>query len=183
MFKKTILIFTSLLLFISCSQQQARKPVSQSSGTFIKESIERNKKLNQNEESLISSFIKKDSLKKYLSSTKGYWFSYDKKIEENTNMPIRGDIAYFDYEIKNLKGLIIYSKAELKPQEYYVDKQNIMTGIREGIKTMKKGEQITFLFPSHIAFGYHGDNNKIGTNEPLLCTISLNDIKKDPNPK
>ena len=73
--------------------------------------------------------------------------------------------------------------AETKPQTYYVDKENIMMGLRDGIKLMKKGETVTFLFPSHMAYGYHGDDKKIGTNEPLICTVSLNDIKVDTQAK
>jgi len=51
-----------------------------------------------------------------------------------------------------------------------------MTGLREGIKIMHKNEKITFLFPSHIAYGYHGDTKKIGTNQPLLCTVTLHNF-------
>lgn len=177
--KNIILILISVILLASCSQQQARKPVSQSSGTFINESIERNKVLIAKEEDKIDQFIKNDSLNHYIASPKGYWYSYNTKVNEAKSTPIRGDIAYFDYEIKSLDGKIIYTKEELKPQTYYVDKENILMGLRDGIKIMKKGEEITFLFPSHSGFGYHGDNNKIGTNEPLLCTVTLNDIKKD----
>lgn len=177
--KKIILLLTCAIFGTSCSQQQARKPISQSSGSFINESIERNKILIAEEEEAIDKFIKNDSLNEYIASPKGYWYSYNTKVDEATPMPKRGDIAYFDYEIKDLKGITIYTKKELKPQTYYVDKENILMGLRDGIKIMKKGEEITFLFPSHIGYGYHGDNNKIGTNEPLLCTVKLNDIKKD----
>lgn len=177
---KNLSFLLILIFLVSCSnKQQARKPISQSSGTFIKESIERNKKLNEEEESLIEAYIKKDSLNEYIASPKGYWYSYNTKTDEITNSPIRGDIAYFDYDVKSLEGKVIYTKEELKPQIYYVDKENIMMGLRDAIKIMKKGEEITFLFPSHISYGYHGDNDKIGTNEPLLCTVKLNDIKKD----
>ena len=177
--KKLILILSIGIALTSCSQQQARKPVSQSSGTFINESIERNKILIAKEEKTIDDFIKNDSLNEYISSPKGYWYTYNTKVDGDTKRPTRGDIAYFDYEIKNLKGKTIYTKEELKPQTYFVDKEDILIGLRDGIKIMKKGEQITFLFPSHAGFGYHGDNGKIGTNEPLLCTVTLNDIKKD----
>ena len=54
-----------------------------------------------------------------------------------------------------------------------------MMGLRDGIKLMKKGETITFLFPSHMGYGYHGDNEKIGSNEPLMCTVTLNGIKTE----
>jgi gliding motility-associated peptidyl-prolyl isomerase len=179
------LSYLLIVLFLaSCSnKQQARKPISQSSGTFIKESIERNKKLNKEEETLIDAFIKKDSLNAYIASPKGYWYSYNIKVDEATTTPVRGDVVYFDYDVRDLKKNVIYTKAELKPQVYYIDKENIMMGLRDAIKIMKKGEEITFLFPSHIGYGYHGDNEEIGTNEPLLCTVKLNDIKKDTTQK
>lgn len=167
-------------LVTCCSQkQEARRPVSHKSGEFMKQSIERNKKLNQSEEKLIADIIKKDTVNNYIASTKGYWYFYNKKNTVAQPRPIKGDIALFDYEIKDLAGKIIYSQTELKSQNYLVDKQDFMMGIQDGIKLMQKGEKVTFLFPSHLAFGYHGDNNKIGTNKPLICTVTLNDIKKE----
>jgi gliding motility-associated peptidyl-prolyl isomerase len=167
-------------LVTCCTQkEEPRRPISHASGEFMKQSIERNKKLNQSEESIIESIIKKDTAVDYISSTKGYWYYYHTKSSEPSPKPIKGDVAFFDYEIRDLKGNIIYSQNELKPQRYLVDKQNIMIGLSDGIKLMQKGEKITFLFPSHVAFGYHGDNNKIGTNQPLMCTVTLNDIRPE----
>ncbi|BCY28585.1 gliding motility-associated peptidyl-prolyl isomerase GldI [Flavobacterium okayamense] len=172
-------ILSLFFLLTSCSNQQARKPVSYTENSFIKESIERNKKLIANEEKLIDDIIKKDTLKEYIASSKGYWYKYETKIEDVLPNPKRGDIAYFDYEIKNLMNQIIYTKAELKPQEYYVDKENILMGLRDGIKLMKQGETVTFLFPSHMAYGYRGDTDKIDSNQPIICTVTLNEIKVD----
>lgn len=179
--KKTLLLslFLMGIVITSCSQQQARKPVSHTSGTFMKESIKRNKKLVANEESLIDSIIKSNPQIKYIASDKGYWYHYEMENTTDTIRPKRGDVAYFDYEIKDIKGNVIYSEVELKPQVYYVDKQNIMMGLRDGIKLMNEGEKVTFLFPSHMGFGYHGDNKRIGTNQPLICTVTLNDIKPE----
>lgn len=172
-------IFLLGIMITSCSQQQARRPVSHSSGTFMKESIERNKKLVANEETQIDSIIKSNPAIKYIASDKGYWYHYEMENTTDSIRPKRGDVAFFDYEIKDLKGNVIYTQAELKPQVYYVDKQNIMMGLRDGIKLMNEGEKVTFLFPSHMGFGYHGDNNRIGTNQPLICTVTLNDIKPE----
>jgi gliding motility-associated peptidyl-prolyl isomerase len=178
---KKIFIIPMLIgmLLTGCSQQQARKPVSQSSGTFMRESIKRNKKLVANEESQIDSIIKSNPKIKYIASDKGYWYHYDIENTNDTIRPKRGDVAYFNYEVKDIKGNVIYSEVELRPQVYYVDKENIMMGLRDGIKLMNEGEKVTFLFPSHMGFGYHGDNKKIGTNQPLICTVTLNDIKPE----
>lgn len=174
-----VTIFLLGILLTSCSQQQARRPTSHSSGSFMKESIKRNKKLVANEESQIDSIIKSNPKIKYIASDKGYWYHYDVENATDTIRPKRGDVAYFDYEVKDIKGNLIYSEAELRPQVYYVDKQNIMMGLRDGIKLMNEGEKVTFLFPSHMGFGYHGDNKRIGTNQPLICTVTLNDIKPE----
>jgi gliding motility-associated peptidyl-prolyl isomerase len=145
----------------------------------MNESVERNKKLIANEEQQIDSIIKSNPGIKYHASDKGYWYYYQVENKLDSIRPKRGDVAFFDYEIKDIKGNVIYSEVELRPQVYYVDKQNIMMGLRDGIKLMNEGEKVTFLFPSHMGFGYHGDDNKIGINQPLICTVTLNDIKPE----
>jgi gliding motility-associated peptidyl-prolyl isomerase len=173
------LIIMALFSLVSCKQQQARMPISHSSGTFMNESVERNKKLIKGEEGQIDSIIKSNPKIQYIASKKGYWYHYDVKNDKDTLNPKKGDVALFDYEIKDIQGNVIYSQLELKPQTYIVDKQNIMMGLRDGIKLMRKNETVTFLFPSHMAFGYHGDNRRIGTNEPLMCTVTLTDFKPE----
>ncbi|WP_333600182.1 gliding motility-associated peptidyl-prolyl isomerase GldI [Flavobacterium sp.] len=180
--KNSLKIVLLLMLFatiISCKQQQARMPVSRSSGTFMKESVIRNKKLIAGEEGKIDSIIKSNPKIQYIASNKGYWYHYETKNDKDTLRPKKGDVAQFDYEIKDLKGNVVYSEVELRPQTYRVDKQNIMMGLRDGIKLMRKNEKVTFLFPSHMAFGYHGDNKRIGSNQPLICTVTLTDFKPE----
>ena len=164
----------------SCKQHQdARKPISQTSGSFMKKSIERNKKLVASEETRIAALIKSNPNVQYIASKKGYWYTYETKNEIDSLTPKKGDVAFFDYEIKDLKGTIIYSELELRPQIYYVDKQNIMMGLRDGIKLMRKNEKVSFLFPSNMGYGYHGDDKKIGTNTPLICTVTLRDFMSE----
>lgn len=178
----TLIIFGFFLSILasSCKQHQdARKPISQSTGSFMKKSIARNKKLVANEETQIEALIKSKPNVKYIASTKGYWYTYETKNDIDSLTPKKGDVAFFDYEIKDLNGAVIYSELELRPQIYYVDKQNIMMGLRDGIKLMRKNEKVSFLFPSNMGYGYHGDDKKIGTNQPLICTVTLRDFKSE----
>lgn len=178
----TLIVFGFFLSILasSCKQHQnARKPISQTSGSFMKKSIARNKKLVANEETQIETLIKSNPNVKYIASKKGYWYTYVTKNEIDSLTPKKGDVAFFDYEIKDLKGTVIYSELELRPQIYYVDKQNIMMGLRDGIKLMRKNEKVSFLFPSNMGYGYHGDEKKIGTNQPLICTVTLRDFKSE----
>ena len=175
-----LIVLMCAVMILSCSQQQAREPVNRSSGTFMKESVERNKKLIAGEEGKIDSIIKSDPKVKYIASTKGYWYRYDVRNEKDTLRPKKGDVAHFNYEVKDLNGNVIYTELELRPQEYHVDKeQKIIIGLRHGIKLMRKNETVTFLFPSHMAYGYHGDDRRIGHNEPLIYTVTLTDFKPE----
>lgn len=173
------LLFFGMLFAYGCKEPEARKPIYKSSGSFMKESIIRNKKLIVAEEKAIDSIIKSNPEKKYLASEKGYWYTYEIQNQLDTLRPKRGDVAFFDYEIFDLKGNIIYTALELRPQNYLVDKQEIMIGLRDGIKLMRKNEKVSFLFPSHIAYGYLGDKNRIGSNVPIICTVTLTDFKKE----
>lgn len=179
-FTSRILILSVLALsLLSCSQQQARRPITQTSGKFMKESVNRNKKLIANEEASIEELMKKHPERKYIASAKGYWYYYEQENTKDTLTPKRGDVAYFDYEIADLNGNIIYSEVELKPQTYLVDKQNILMGLRDGIKIMNKNEKVSFLFPSHLGHGYRGDNDRIPPNLPLVVTVNLRDFKPE----
>ncbi len=167
------------VLLASCSQQQARRPLTQNSGQFMKESMNRNIKLIANEEAMIDSVIRKHPERKYIATPKGYWYYYETENTKDTLTPKRGDVAFFDYEIADLKGNVIYSEVELQPQTYLVDKQNILMGLRDGIKLMNKNEKVTFVFPSHLGHGYRGDNDRIPPNLPLMVTVSLHDFKPE----
>ena len=169
------LIIIAATLF-SCKTPEPRKPVSRSSGSFIKESIKRNQKLVAKEEKRISEIIQKDSIHNYISSTNGFWYYYNTKIEKDTLTPDFGDLVNFEYDISTLEGNPIYSRKEMGGREYKIDQENVFNGLRQGLKLMKEGETVTFLFPSHKAFGYYGDTQKIGRNVPIRSTITLNKI-------
>ncbi len=172
-------IFCLFLLFPSCKTPEARRPVSIKSGSFIDESINRNKQLAAKEEAIIQRIIKEDTSNTYITSETGFWYFYNKKDTLPTITPRFGDIVNFNYDVQDLKGNTIYSTKELDTVTYYIDKEELFLGLREGLKLMKAGETVTFLFPSYQAYGYYGDDNKIGTNIPLRTTVTLNTITKE----
>lgn len=166
-----------LSLIISCGTPEPRRPVSVKSGSFIDESIARNKKLLAKEQELISAVIAKSKEDNYIASENGFWYAYQTKIESDSlKTPKFGDIVNFNYDISTLNGTVIYTKEELKTRNYAMDKEELFTGLREGLKLMKAGETVTFIFPSQKAYGYYGDENKIGTNIPIISNVTVNSV-------
>lgn len=175
---KRIVIIAIALAILGCKSPEARYPVSHSSGSFILASAERNIKLNEAEHKRIEKIIETKPEVDYLTSQNGFWYFYNFKIEGDSLKPQFGDIVNFNYNIKDLNGNTIYTEAEIQTQNYAVDQQELFTGLREGLKLMKAGETVTFLFPSQTAYGYYGDENRIGTNIPLMCKVKVNSINQ-----
>ncbi|HER39945.1 MAG TPA: gliding motility-associated peptidyl-prolyl isomerase GldI [Salinimicrobium catena] len=178
--KKLILSLLGILLLLgSCKSPEARRPVTQKSGSYINESIERNKKIVAAQEEQILAIIENDSANTYLSSPNGFWYYYNEKDSTAANTPEFGDVVEFDYNLKTLDGETIYSREELSTRTYVMDKEKLFSGMREGLKLMKEGETVTFLFPSHKAYGYYGDKKKIGADIPVISTVTLKKITEE----
>ena len=149
--------FIGLLTLFSCKEPEARLPISQSKSSQINKSIELNKALIEDEESLIKKYIEQDSIKQYLNTSSGFWYTYNERHLEDTY----------------LNNTVLYTETEIGTLRYLVDQEDQLKGIRHAIKLLKKGEKASFLFPSHLAYSYTGDNNKIGKNQPIIVNLNL----------
>ena len=163
---------------LSCDGPEPRKPIKVRTGSFMKESVERNKVLLAQEEALIKQIMAQDSTKTYHASASGSWFYYNTQNEKEDYFPKPNDLVTFTYNIVSFDNDTIYSIEDLGVQKYKVDKQELFPGLRNSIKLLSENETATFFFPSSLAYGYHGDDNKIGHNIPLKSTISILKIKQ-----
>ncbi|NAS11385.1 gliding motility-associated peptidyl-prolyl isomerase GldI [Poritiphilus flavus] len=175
---KTLSYFILFAFLLSCAGPEPRKPIKVQSGSFYKESVERNKKLLAEEEQLIREIITRDSLHQYISSASGSWYYYDNKVEGEGILPEPDDLVTLSYDIRNLQNDTIYKADEIGVITYKVDKQELFPGLRNAVKLLKENEVATFLVPSSLGYGYHGDDKRIGINVPLKTTISILKIEK-----
>lgn len=177
---KIIFILVFFICIASCKSPEARQPLQRSSGSFIKESAVRNKKIYEKEEALINKLMEAHPENEYIASDSGFWYYYNLKDSIATLQPELGDLVTFTFDVRNLAGTTVISETENGLQTYKVDQSNqeLISGIRDGIKLMKVGEQVTFLFPSFKAYGYYGIENKLGTNVPVQCTVTLASIQE-----
>ena len=165
-----------LVVLVSCKPPEARRPVTVNSGTSIDASVKRNRKLIEQDENRIKAIIKQDSLNTYIASEDGFWYYYTSQDTGSTKTAKFGDAVNYDYSISDLNGNAIYTNAETPTKTYFMDQEQLASGIRQGLKLLSEGEEAVFLLPAHKAYGYYGDNNKIGTNVPLRVTLKVNSI-------
>lgn len=175
--KHRYFLYIFLGIAVSCANPIPRKPVVRKTHTFMKESVMLNKTINASEENAFRAFMEKDSLTDYLASPNGFWYTFNKK-NVDSYLPETGDQLFYSYDVFDINNHLIYSAEEVGEQTYTVDKQEIIEGLRNGLKLMGAGDIVTFLFPSHKVFGYTGDSNKIAINQPLIYKVKLIKIDK-----
>ena len=177
--KNKAYLLISFVVFFSCKEQEARRPIVQKTSTILTETISQNKKLIALENNIIEEYIAKDSTKQYHVASNGFWYVYENEIKSELVTPKIGDVVEFSYDITDLYGNVFYSKEDLGVKTYKIDKEDFIPALQEGIKLMKIGETITFVIPSYRAYGLVGDENKIGMNQTIKSTVTLISIKQN----
>ena len=168
------------LLLLSCEGPQPRRPVEVKSGSFLKLSAERNKKLLEMEVALMKDLVIRDSLHEYLESSTGFQYYFDQQIPGEGYRPRTDDLVTLTYNLRTWNEDTLYRQDEIGTIRYKVDKQELFPGLRYSVKLLKAGEAATFLYPSSLAFGYHGDEDRIGPNVPIKATLKLIEIEPQP---
>lgn len=163
---------------VSCQGPQPRKPVKVNSGSSYKASIERTKALLAKEEKMIQEIIAKDSANTYLQSSTGSWYYYNVK-DNSTEISVEpNDLVTLTYNVVSFSNDTIYRMKDIGIKKFVASQLDLFPGLRNSVPLLKENETATFLFPSSLAYGYHGDNDKIGTNMPLKSTLTILKIEK-----
>jgi gliding motility-associated peptidyl-prolyl isomerase len=175
--QKTLLLLTISILVSSCKQnEEARRPISRKSGSFLKESKERNAKILAKEMKQIDSLVQKNPNKKFSISPNGFLFHIDSTKTTDTIRVKKGWIAQYTAKVYNIDNTLIYDEVAFGIKNYKVEKEDLLIGLRHALQLLRKGDKGTFYFPSQIAYGYYGDKNKIGINVPLKYEVTLLDL-------
>ena len=131
------------------------------------------------EEQQMQAIMNKDTLHEYLHSAAGSWYKYDVAQADAEYTPKADDLVTLTYNMVGFNGDTLYTKEDIGVLTYKVDKQDLFPGLRNSVKLLKEGETATFLHPSSLAYGYHGDDEKIGVNVPVMSTLSILRIEKN----
>ncbi|MEK9608607.1 MAG: gliding motility-associated peptidyl-prolyl isomerase GldI [Flavobacteriaceae bacterium] len=171
-----LISFTSLF---GCQNLEPRRPINKQKQVFLKESAKRNKNIVAIEQALFQQHIEKEKKLDFSTTPQGFWFAHQKKNKNNRVLPVKGDRVTFFYRIEDLNGNLLYDENTLGEVSFFVDQEDLIPALREGVKYLSMGEIGVFLFPSYLCYAYQGDGDKIGINQPLRFTITLLELEKN----
>lgn len=165
-------------LFTACQKKEIYQPIQSSHADYLKKSQEYSKSREESERKYLQQWVtkQKDSLQHDFEPTSsGIWIRFITKNSFPKAKP--NDFVAYTAEIRNINNQIIYTPNEFGIKKGILSKFNEIRGIESALYKMSEGETAEILLPSFTAYGLYGDENKIGSNVPLVIKLDLINVK------
>jgi len=139
-----------------------------------KELIKDNKRQHNDEMAAIKKFISEKKWPMQETSTGLHYWIYEngKGVQAQ-----KDDRVLITYAISLLDGTACYQADAANPKEIHIGHGNIESGLHEALQLMHEGDKAKFILPSHLAFGFTGDSQKIPQNASVVYEIQLLSIQ------
>ena len=174
-------VFLSSVLGVMVMLSACRQPVTipaengetPGSETLQKELEEANRALNEREEKIINQYVSRHELKLTVSPT-GLRYKIYKPGKGDPAIP--GDLVKFNYTVGLINGISIESSDEAGASELLLEKGEAISGLHELLGKMNKGSKARAIIPSHLAYGFSGEQGRIPKGATLIYDIEVLEI-------
>lgn len=159
----TLISFSFLLSCVNEPKNEPKMPTNKA----LSESFEKaNRYLSREEEESINDYVRRHKVEMKQTGT-GMRYAILKK---GTGAPIRrNEQIHVKYETYYITGDLVYTT----DKKIIVGKGGIESGLEEAILLMKRGDEAKIILPSHLAFGFLGDQNKIPPRTTLVYKLKI----------
>lgn len=161
-----------LIAFLACGEKTPKQqnPVSKSE---MKNSMETaNRYLLNEEEEDIANYIKRHGLE--MTST-GTGLRYQIMKQGSNKRIEKGERVTLEYELHSIAGDLIYSSDNDGVKSFVVGEGGVESGLEEAMNYLHRGDVAKLILPYHLAYGLHGDDNRIPEYATLVYTIKIID--------
>ena len=169
---KTQTFFLLLLVAAlhACKGKSSSPITDQDLSKAQKDLIRENKRQHTEEMEAIKEFIGKSSWPMQESATGLQYWIYENGSGE---LAKKDQHVWIAYTISLLDGTVCYTTDAANAKHIHMGHENIERGLHEAMQLMRAGDKAKFIFPSHLAFGFTGDSNKIPQNASVIYDIQL----------
>jgi len=101
----------------------------------------------------------------------GLWYSIVEK-ESGEPVEMNSRVTYI-YSSLLLDGTPCYEANVRNPETTIIGKDEMMSGLMEGLLKMNAGDSAIFIIPPHLGHGNFGDRNKIPGNSVIIYKVKV----------
>ena len=159
-----------MLVSLYACNEKPKKPV-EIPKKEMKQSMETaNRYLLNEEEEEIENYVKRHGLEMVRTGT---GLRYQIIRQGEGKQIANGDVVSLDYELHLLKGELIYSSDKEGVKTFKVGEGGVESGLNEAMAYLHYGDVAKLIIPFHLAYGLHGDDNRIPEYATLVYTIKV----------
>lgn len=172
--KKYCKYLIMLLLFsvFSCEEKPQHQPVPISKSEMKNSMETANRYLLNEEEEDIANYIKRHGLE--MTST-GTGLSYQILKQGSEKRIEKGEKVTLEYELGSIAGDLFYSSEKDGIKSFVVGEGSVESGLEEAMSFLHRGDEARLIIPFHLAYGLHGDDNRIPEYATLVYKIKVLD--------
>ncbi|MDR2840893.1 MAG: FKBP-type peptidyl-prolyl cis-trans isomerase, partial [Paludibacter sp.] len=163
-------LFLFAISLYACRNPQPQLPANKNTETDSTqiEMTTVNKKLIYYEDSILAVYVSRLP-QIFNKNNTGFWY----RIVDSTNnkSPKANEECSINYSVYTLDNEEIYSQNAIVT----IGKKQIITGIEEMLKIMRRGETAEFILPWYLAYGQRGDRQNIEPYQSLKIKLMIND--------
>ena len=166
------LILSLLMAFFACGEKTPKQQ-NVVSKNEMKNSMETaNRYLLNEEEEDIANYIKRHGLEMV---TTGTGLRYQILKQGSENRIEKGERVTMEYELHSIAGDLIYSSDNDGVKSFVVGEGSAESGLEEAMAYLHRDDVAKLIIPYHLAYGLHGDDNRIPEYATLVYTIKIID--------
>jgi FKBP-type peptidyl-prolyl cis-trans isomerase FkpA len=177
--KYNSLFFLVIVLLVSltnCSDNPKKvKQVEVDPASLKEQLLEANKKVVGTEDEQIRNLIQRYGWKMKETGTGLRYFIYH---DGDGPKALKDWTVKINYEVRLITGDLAYSSKETGPKEFRIGSGGVESGLEEGILLLNVGDKAKFIFPSHLAWGLIGDQDRIPPKSTLIYDVEVLELKK-----
>ena len=166
--RSVLLVFMYMIVLSSCGQRNPDK--SMDSRELKEPLIQENQRITREEARVMDRYIERRKWEMTETGTGLRYMIYEKGDGPQAKAGMRAKV---DYEISLLDGTVCYTSEEKGPRTFTIGRDNVESGIHEGITYMRVGDKARLVIPSYLAHGLIGDQNRIPPRATLVVDLHL----------
>ena len=168
-------IFLMMLIGFGGCAGDVTRDEKQDSGKIKEHLVNANRIFVESESAQIDAYLERHRLTMKTTGT-GLRYLLLKQSPDGLH-PEPEDTVFLNYEVSLLDGTPCYNTKGI-PIEFTLGKAEMPRGMEEAVSMMKPGDSCVAVLPSHLAYGFTGDGDRIPGNAATVYYISLVKISK-----
>ena len=172
MMNKAKYLIVLLLFALFACNESPKKPVEIPKQDMKKSMETANRYLLNEEQEEIDGYVQRHGLEMV---TTGTGLRYQVLKQGTGKQIVNGDIVSLESQLHSLKGELIYSSENDGVKTFKVGDGSVESGLDEAVTYLHYGDAAKLILPYHLAYGLHGDDDRIPEYATLVYTIKVID--------